>query len=171
MQYVLQMACLVRVPTENVKQNMQMGNFSKAGAHWIDGALSLLTHALAAFAITVTLTRGATHAGNHSLDHSLHYSLTGSLTHSLHYSLTGSLTHSLHYSLTGSLTHSLHYSLTGSLTHSLHYSGQAGALRATVTGLVEQRGVAGMWRGYSTTVMREVRHHCTHQLALARAFV
>ena len=159
MQYVLQMACLVRVPTENVKQNMQMGNFSKAGAHWIDGALSLLTHALAAFAITVTLTRGATHAGNHSLDHSLHYSLTGSLTHSLHYSLTGSL------------THSLHYSLTGSLTHSLHYSGQAGALRATVTGLVEQRGVAGMWRGYSTTVMREVRHHCTHQLALARAFV
>ena len=135
MQYVLQMACLVRVPTENVKQNMQMGNFSKAGAHWIDGALSLLTHALAAFAITVTLTRGATHAGNHSLDHSLHYSLTGSLT------------------------------------HSLHYSGQAGALRATVTGLVEQRGVAGMWRGYSTTVMREVRHHCTHQLALARAFV
>ena len=147
MQYVLQMACLVRVPTENVKQNMQMGNFSKAGAHWIDGALSLLTHALAAFAITVTLTRGATHAGNHSLDHSLHYSLTGSLTHSLHYSLTGSL------------------------THSLHYSGQAGALRATVTGLVEQRGVAGMWRGYSTTVMREVRHHCTHQLALARAFV
>ena len=78
MQYVLQMACLVRVPTENVKQNMQMGNFSKAG--------------------------------------------------------------------------------------------QAGALRATVSGLIDQRGVAGMWRGYSTTVMREVHHHCTHQLALAQAF-
>jgi len=58
------MACLVRVPTENVKQNMQMGNFSKAG--------------------------------------------------------------------------------------------QPGALRATVSGLIDQRGVAGMWRGYSTTVMREI---------------
>merc|ERR1711865_818228 len=35
-------------------------------------------------------------------------------------------------------------------------AGEAGALRNTVNGLIEQRGLAGMWRGYSTTVMREI---------------
>lgn len=35
-------------------------------------------------------------------------------------------------------------------------SGAPGALRATVAGLVKERGYAGMWRGYGTTVMREV---------------
>jgi solute carrier family 25 S-adenosylmethionine transporter 26 len=66
---VCQMACVVRVPTENIKQNMQMAKFGQPGA--------------------------------------------------------------------------------------------PGSLRATVTGLIEQRGFAGMWRGYSTTVMREVcaQHH------------
>merc|ERR1711907_88242 len=35
-------------------------------------------------------------------------------------------------------------------------SGAPGALRATVAGLVKERGYAGMWRGYGTTVMREI---------------
>jgi hypothetical protein len=90
--------CVVLVPSEVVKVNMQADEVVAGGKRKYSGSLNCMFHIVKTENIR-GLYKGSTH------------SLTGLLTHLLTHSLTGLLTHLLTHSLTHS--YSLNHSLTG----------------------------------------------------------